>query len=116
MKTFILYLLFIVPFISCKSGKITDNKENPKQTIILNHDGVYRSTEESFQADFYLIIEGEQATIYGWEAFNESDTIYYRSISTLGGYWDDKFSIRLDTFEQTRTKNHYFQFERFYLG
>lgn len=55
-------LLVILALGAC--NKVT---KPDRMDISANQAEIYRSTKDSFQQDFYLKIEKEKATIYGWE-------------------------------------------------
>jgi hypothetical protein len=44
-------------------------------------EGTYMSSNESYRTNYYLVVETNQLTLYGWETTMENDTIYFRSTS-----------------------------------
>jgi|GEM_PF-3210278 len=65
---------------------------------------IYRSTENSFQKDFYLEIENDLVNVFGWELTSENDTIYYKSSGELDKKDVGVTSFELETYELTRVK------------
>lgn len=65
---------------------------------------LYRSSESSFQANFFLKIEAEKSTIYGWEITPNNDTIYYRSECKSEESNHEEIRLRLEKYELTRIK------------
>ena len=98
MKTWVT-LLVLVLLMSCGNGIKPDKSE-----IASNKSEVYRSSDDSFQKDFYLKIEDEKATIYGWDVSTEKDTIYYRSICKLEEDSTDGIQITLKNYQFTEVK------------
>lgn len=41
--------------------------------------GTYESSNESYRANYFLSINDEEVTLFGWETTVENDTIYFRS-------------------------------------
>lgn len=58
-------------------------------------DGTYKSSNDSYRTNYFLIVSGEEITLFGWETTFENDTIYFRSTAKR----DSKKKITFKTFE-----------------
>ena len=58
-------------------------------------EGIYKSSNESFGTNWYLIVKGEQLCLFGWELSTENDTLYFRSTAEF----NRNRNITFNTFE-----------------
>ncbi len=102
------YYLILLPLLfSCQNKENTEDVGTSESSDGIQSVEIYRSTDRSFQADFILKIDQDQATMYGWDVplENEKDTIYYRAQCK-----QDKdsngilMSLHLDQYELTKRK------------
>jgi hypothetical protein len=61
--------------------------------------GTYKSSNESFRANYFLIVNEGQVTLFGWERI-ENDIIYYRSTARF----DSNNHLTFDKFEFQKEK------------
>jgi hypothetical protein len=118
MKPFFIIISLILITFSCVNEN-SDNLNNPVELIPSEFDPdsryeLYRSTEESFQTDFFLKIEGENVTVYGWADTPLNDTVYYRVITEVNQMDSIKMRIKLENHELSAiktTENNIDQFQ-----
>jgi hypothetical protein len=46
-------------------------------------EGTYMSSDESYRNNYFLVVESDQLTLYGWETTMENDTLYFRSTTAF---------------------------------
>ena len=98
-----LTILSILALTSC-NNEIKPDKASESE----NQVEIYQSTENSFQKDFYLMIEDENVCVNGWEVTKENDTIYYKSNGKLEIDSAGTFRISLERCEYSRVKADHF--------
>jgi hypothetical protein len=76
-------LLVVIAFASCSEAMEEGGTKKTQKPIADIEVEIYRSTEDSYQRNFFLKINGDSSTFYGWEINDNSDTIYYRSITKV---------------------------------
>lgn len=94
------YFLFLVSFLFPMSLANQHNEvsNGPQKKQ------VFKSTDDSFRKDYYLILDGQQVTVIGWETDLSEDTVYFKSTSTIETYKDESLHVTFDKFETSKSK------------
>jgi hypothetical protein len=99
MKT--LYSLVLLITLSSCDNEVATDIVTPATSIKTE---IYKSTDDSFQSNFYLKLENETVNLFGWYTSISQDTIYYKTENQLEKYPDDQKILRIDNLEFSRTK------------